>query len=268
MTQQYREYFFAAYKMNTRFYVRSVGNFVLRDREEEYVKKAEFPEIFWCVEGSGEFQLDGKHYILKKDQIWYYPPGSIHKISCADKLFHYRWLALDGPASQELFEGLNLKPGLNPGKPCPQHLFSTLTLNIGKLSPADQMQNLVCAFQILACAATLNIGTELPLVEQVKTIIENNFQNPDLNVEKIADLLHVSRTSLSRTFSNSQKITIVEYLSSRRIKEAIQLLKETDEPIREIARKCGYTDHGYFTKVIKKITGLSPRYLRKKPSAQ
>ena len=54
----YKNFAYAAYKMNTRFYVRSVGNFQLEEGEELPEKRAEFPEIFWCVSGTGSFVLD------------------------------------------------------------------------------------------------------------------------------------------------------------------------------------------------------------------
>jgi AraC-like DNA-binding protein len=240
-----------------------VGDFLLTDNEELLMKKADFPEIFWCVEGIGNFWLEGKLYQLHPGQVWYYPPGSFHLISCYGKLFHYRWITVDGPDARVLFEGWNLKPGINHSGECPQHLFNNIRLNIETPTQAAQLENLKTVFEILGEAATPGGMEKSGAVEQVKQLIEENFQNPELNVEKIAELLQINRSVLSRLFSAKEKITIVQYLSNFRLEKAIYLIKATDLPIQKIAKVCGYSCHNYFSKVIRRHTGKTPALLRR-----
>ena len=263
MLKPYKDFAYSVYKMNTRFYVRSVGDFLLTDNEILLIKKADFPEIFWCIDGVGCFWMDGKRYLLRPGQVWYYPAGSTHLISCYGKMFHYRWIALDGPDAKVLFDGLNLKYGINQSGECPQHLFSKVMLNIESNKYEAQLENLHTAFEILTLASMPGKNESPDLVEQVKQLIEDNYQNSELNVEKIASLLQVNRSILSRMFSASQKMTIVQYLSSCRLKRALYLIKETKTPIHQIASLCGYSCHNYFTKVIRHYTGTSPAALRK-----
>lgn len=265
MQKTYRDFYYAAYKLNTGFYIRSVGDFRLINNDVVPEKYADFPEIFWCIEGMGSFELDGKNYFLRPGQVWYYPPDSYHKITCAGKLFHYRWMAFDGSDARVLFEGLNLKNGINNAGQCPHHLFNKLTLNIEKTSLNIQMENLSTGFQILLSAASghTELSDSIEQMQQVKDIIDENFSNPDLNVEKIASLVQMNRSVLSRIFSKTFKVTIVQYLASRRLKEAMRLLKETDLPVNKIALLSGYSCHNYFTKIIRRHTGNSPNALRK-----
>ena len=100
-------------------------------------------------------------------------------------------------------------------------------------------------------------------MQHVRDIIDENFSNPDLNVEKLASIVQMNRSVLSRMFSQTFKVTIVQYLASRRLKEALHLLKETNLPINKIALLCGYSCHNYFTKIIRRHTGSSPNNLRK-----
>lgn len=265
MQKQYRNFQYAAYKPNTAFYIRSVGDFRLTYNEKILEKYADFPEIFWCVEGCGSFEFDGKSYLLRPNQVWYYPAGSVHKIQCRGDLFHYRWVALDGPDASVLFDGLNLKAGVNHAGQCPHHLFNKLALNISKVSVERQLENLAVGFQILLAAASVQSGnaSDIEQMQQVKDIIDENFSNPDLNVERIAALMQMNRSVMSRMFSNTFKMTIVRYLAGRRLNEALRLLKETDLSINKIAERCGYSCHNYFTKVIRRNTGASPNTLRK-----
>lgn len=264
MPKEYKEFAYSIYKLNTSFYVRSVGDFQLINNEHLLTKTADFPEIFWCIDGCGCFEHEGKNYFLRPGQVWYYPPGSTHKISCYGNLFHYRWITLDGPDAKVLFEGLNLKPGINQSGECPQHLFNKVRLNIEVNKMEAHLENLQTAFEILIRASTPSQpDTPDDPVEQIKQLIEENYQNPGLNVEKIASLLQMNRSILSRTFSASQKITIVQYLSNCRLKQAMHLITETDTPIQRIAEMCGYSCHNYFTKVIRRHTGDSPTLLRR-----
>ncbi len=265
MQKRYMNFQYAAYRPNTAFYIRSVGDFRLINNEKVIEKYADFPEIFWCVEGLGSFELNDKNYFLRPGQVWYYPPGSTHKISCAGKLFHYRWMAFDGPDARVLFEGLNLKTGVNNAGQCPHHLFNKLLLSIEKTSLDIQMENLSTGFQILLAAASGHTGLDsnIEQMQQVRDIIDENFSNPDLNVEKLASIVQMNRSVLSRMFSQTFKVTIVQYLASRRLKEALHLLKETNLPINKIALLCGYSCHNYFTKIIRRHTGSSPNNLRK-----
>ena len=61
----YKDFAYAVYKMNTRFYVRSVGIFRLEHGEVLPTKRADFPEIFWCIDGVGSFMLAGKRSLLR-----------------------------------------------------------------------------------------------------------------------------------------------------------------------------------------------------------
>ena len=263
MSRGYKDFAYASYKINTRFYVRSVGNFFLEDNEDLPVKRADFPEIFWCIDGIGSFVLEGKRSLLRPGQVWYYPAGSTHQIGCHGKFFHYCWITLDGPDAKVLFDGLNLKAGINQSGSCPQHLFNKVRMNIEFPQMEIQLDNLKTAFEILTLASIPDRSGNPDLVGQAIRLIEENFQDPGLNVEKVSSLLNVNRSILSRMFSSSQKITIVQYLASCRLKKALYLIKETDTPINQIAELCGYSCHNYFSKVIRRHTGSPPGVLRR-----
>ncbi|MBQ9063286.1 MAG: PocR ligand-binding domain-containing protein [Eubacterium sp.] len=67
---------------------------------------------------------------------------------------------------------------------------------------------------------------------------------------------------LSSLFRKVTGLTFKDYLNQIRIEHALELLKNTDYPIMEIAISCGFNDQSYFTKVFKKQTGMTPRQFR------
>ncbi len=85
-----------------------------------------------------------------------------------------------------------------------------------------------------------------------------------LSIKKIASDLHFGDTKLcklAKTLSNGRSLTWL--IAYRRVLAAQKLLAATDLAVSEIALTVGYEDYNYFTKVFKKITGITPsRYRR------
>lgn len=261
------ESYFTFYSGNLDLFVRSVGHFDLRPGERSRIKHADFGEIFWCIEGSGKFKdADGREFTLLPEWVWYYPPGSFHNHGAGNERFHYRWLTLAGPLAGPLFSGLRIAPGLTHAGPCPEEYFDRIAGNADK--PEKMPDLLSDAFYILTRVVT---GAKLrcepdSIVAEAQTLIETAFSDPKLNVERIADQLHRHRVSIERVFKKQFGITISEYLQNRRCQEAFNLICETEIPLREIPRRCGFSSIHYLSRVIRKQTGLSPGALRKSTS--
>jgi AraC-like DNA-binding protein len=54
----------------------------------------------------------------------------------------------------------------------------------------------------------------------------------------------------------------IDWLRRERINQAKRRLIDTDEPVKEIARQCGYRDPYFFSKDFKKLTNLPPTLYR------
>ena len=53
-------------------------------------------------------------------------------------------------------------------------------------------------------------------------------------------------------------MTPIKYLNELRIRNACQMLKNSNKNITEIAYDVGYSDSNYFSRVFKKVKGVSP----------
>ena len=255
---------FTFYTGELGFYVRSVGDFDLAPGVEARRKVAGFGEIFWCISGSGRFRdPDGIEHTLYPDQVWYYPPGSIHIYGAGGERFHYRWLTIDGPVASMLFEGLKIVPGINAAGRCPEEYFDRI--NALAHNPSRMPEMLADAFQILLKIVSpgnrkTGKGT---LAVQARDLIDSSFRDRNLNIETIADQLGCHRVSVARDFKMQYGIPISQYLYSRRSQEAFKLIRETAIPLREIPQLCGFTSISYLSRVIKKLTGGTPGELRR-----
>ena len=103
-----------------------------------------------------------------------------------------------------------------------------------------------------------------PVIENIKAFILENLEY-DLTVSDIASLFHYNDVYLGRLFKEVTAQTVKEYINSERIKFAKKLLK-SETNITEIAKETGFNSVPYFTRVFKKITGMSPTEYRIKHS--
>jgi two-component system response regulator YesN len=102
------------------------------------------------------------------------------------------------------------------------------------------------------------------VVWEAKAFLRENFQNPDISLQMVADHVGMSASHLSRVFSQEEGQTYVEYLTALRIDRAQELLATTNLRAYQIAESVGYNDPHYFSAVFKRITDLSPSDYRER----
>lgn len=96
----------------------------------------------------------------------------------------------------------------------------------------------------------------------VLTYIRENYHR-NLSLENVAQQVFISPFYLSHLFKEELGITFIEYLTRVRIETAKRLLKDPSETILSVSAQVGYEDAGYFSKVFKKVTNISPNQFRK-----
>lgn len=88
------------------------------------------------------------------------------------------------------------------------------------------------------------------------------YYNTDLSLSSLAKLCSISHSYLSVLFKKETGMTVTDYINQTRIRQALTLLNTTNMPIGEIAEYCGFMDANYFSRIFKKMQGLSPRQYR------
>ncbi len=99
-------------------------------------------------------------------------------------------------------------------------------------------------------------------VRRALEFIDQQFFS-DLAVEQIAREAHLSTSRFSHLFKSQMGLTPIKYLTKVRIQNARQMLKNSKTSFADIAQELGYSDQSYFTKVFKKLEGLTPQSFRK-----
>jgi len=98
----------------------------------------------------------------------------------------------------------------------------------------------------------------------LNTIVSQNYQESEFNVDKFSYLAGISKSSLYRKIKKYYNCSPHDYIIHLRFKKAIQLLTTTNYSISEVAYDTGFTDPRYFSKRFKSFFGYSPNECRVK----
>ncbi|MDR0505894.1 MAG: substrate-binding domain-containing protein [Dysgonamonadaceae bacterium] len=145
--------------------------------------------------------------------------------------------------------------------------FNSDILEVRIKNLIENRKNLKNAFQkhfpVAENKEILN-DTDKNFIEKLKTLIEKNISNTDLNVEDLGQNIGLSRTQLYRKVKNITGYSPVELLKIIRLKKAFKLLTSSELSISETAYETGFTSPSYFAKCFKEHYNESPTdYLKR-----
>jgi two-component system response regulator YesN len=107
------------------------------------------------------------------------------------------------------------------------------------------------------------VTTESHIVSEVKSYISRNYKKSDLKLNAIAEKYFINYSYLSYIFKKDTGINFNEYLLNIRMEEAKKLLLKSNLPIREIAKRVGYSGKNFYP-AFKKHFGITPNSFRSK----
>ncbi len=94
-------------------------------------------------------------------------------------------------------------------------------------------------------------------IQFIKEYINENYYKK-ITLEEIADLVHLSKSHLSRVINNSMGCRLCTYINSVRVEKSFNFLMDPWLSLSDVAKICGFDGQSYFTKVFKSHTGVSP----------
>jgi AraC-like DNA-binding protein len=246
--------------------VRSAGHYVLPGGSREIRGPGTFLQLFWCLNGSGKVRLGKRFHVFRSNTVFFYESGEKHHLESGHSPLEYRWLTLDGPQSGTVRERFGLKRIQSSGS-CPEELFDRLPSCLQEGTARGERKASVIAYEILLLASSLQRESPLPgqkedPVHQAKSYLEEHFSEARLNISGLAGHFRIHRSTLYRLFVQHHGVTPVQYLNRLRIRQALDLLKEDSLPVADVAVRCGIPDIAYFSRLIRRNTGFSPRAYR------
>lgn len=113
-------------------------------------------------------------------------------------------------------------------------------------------------FRDIFGAVVIESGDKAELAKKMKNYLDENFRSNITN-QFLAERFGFVGSYLSSIFKSYYEVTPIDYVVKKRMEEGRQLLEKGEMKIKEIAGWLGYEDSLYFSKVFKRVTGMSPK---------
>jgi two-component system cell cycle response regulator len=114
-------------------------------------------------------------------------------------------------------------------------------------------------------AYKIKFNADESFLEKLNDVIHNHIDDLELDVDKLAKYMNMSRTSLFRKIKMIAELTPNELINITRPKKTAELLAETDLKVYEISYMVGFNSQTSFGRSFFKQFGMTPtQYQRKK----
>ncbi len=96
------------------------------------------------------------------------------------------------------------------------------------------------------------------VIAGVTDYIKNSFEGP-IDVDSLAGMTHMSRSTFFRHFRAQTGMTVNRYIQRCRVEKVIERLSDSGGNILDAALGCGFSSSSGFYAAFRSVTGMSPR---------
>lgn len=253
-----------------------------------------FYRIYLIEKGSGTLQTASQTEVLEKGYLYLIPSYTMCNYSCTNYLYQYYTHVVeesaDGSslflfnrkifkvkASSGDFAGFRRLLEINPGRglltsdnPRDYERGSVIARfqELSKLlDDSRQMETQGIILQLLSrflASGDFRQGTPASMPTKISNAlhyIQTNLHR-EITVNNLAELANQNPDYFSRVFYDHLSERPLAYIQLRRIERAQFLITTTDLSLGDIAEQTGFESLSYFSRIFKKITGMTARDYR------
>jgi AraC-like DNA-binding protein len=232
--------------------------------------------MIYCSSGSGFYSINnGPIKNLSAGQILIIPPRTPHEYGASeDNPWSIYWVHFKGAFYQPFYEAVSPFLPISIGdvigdriKDIFNQCFCLLQLPYQKEEYAYLCQMTAAMLSLIPCTVKQsNIGLTFDGYEGIERAIifmKNNLHKKITGAE-LADQARFSYSRLSYLFKHSTGYAPIEFFLRTKIQAAARDIYFSSLPIRDIALTYGIEDPYYFSRLFKKMMGISPQKFRNK----
>ncbi len=239
------------------------------------------PEVFFGLQGRTDFSFPGEKFSIGADEICVIPAGVPHgEVVFSEEEgrgfrnlvvgFYNNTLSIhfahEVQAQRPEIEAIEFFDAPN------LEVFLTLAQSLAQAhamqSPArdavlkGMLLALLGMLRNIVETGTGQLNNDIGKVFQAKCLVREQFSNPGLSVQHIAELLGCSPDYLSHLFHTETEERLTHYIQRIRVEGAVLALQTTAMNVSEIAYASGFADPAYFARVFKQHKGVAPQEYR------
>lgn len=230
-------------------------------------------ELFYVTGGKGQFYIDGKTYPVTTNDLVIVNPNVEHtELSLNAAPLEYIVLGVEGLELSAMDDHETSYGIINFHTLRDSILFylQTMVKEIEANLPGCEAfcQDLMEILVILLMRQSDYSLTLAPirkkssrLCTSVRRYIDVHYKE-NITLDLLASISHSSKYYLVHIFTEEYGISPMNYLISRRVEEAKQLLKNDDYTMSMVSRILGFSSPSYFSQIFKKSIGMTPNQYR------
>ena len=221
-------------------------------------EKIPYMDLTYCISGEMEYIYQDKEYILKNGDAILFPQGTKR----IRKRTEGKTIYCSFNISYEEFE-----PKVKGYLP-DSIRFDTVRVLESVKKCSDSVSDLkqekcLALFLYLYYQLVESAGNnENPHIKNIKKYIEKHYKEK-ITLKEIAKEVHLAPEYCCSLFAKQTGGTLFDFIALQRIEDAKALIITTDYPLTKIAQESGFYDYNYFSRVFKKLTGLTASNYRK-----
>lgn len=263
-------------KANT-IHLQEIGELKALRPHTSYRENLDSYLFFLVLEGSGRVDLEKKEYLLSAGDCAFLDCRSPydHRTD-ADDLWRLKWVHFYGSNMNGIYNKYRQRGGL----PCftSQHpqKYGQLLDELHDIAASDLYTRDMKIYEKLTALLSLLMeeswdpSAHFPSgrahskcdIQSVKDYIDQHYTEK-ISLDALAQIFYINKFHLTRVFKMVYGISINSYIQQLRITQAKHLLRFSDLPVQAVAQKCGIDDANYFSRMFKKVEGVSPGGFRR-----
>ncbi|RDE19457.1 AraC family transcriptional regulator [Motiliproteus coralliicola] len=252
------------YPLGIGHYVQALGHAMTREDHDDYL-------LIYCTEGRGALTVGQHHGYLKAGQLVLLPRGLAHTYSAddADPWTIY-WVHFEGESADAFFRNLPMDPDypvIEVGQNAKLIADFENLLQVRRsgyqlrpfLHAANQLRQILSYLALLRSRSTAtDSGFDLELIH---SYMQSHIHEP-LELETLANQVNLSKYHFAKKYKEATGTSAINHFINLKIEHACQLLDVGNQSISQISYALGYDDAYYFSRLFKKVMGISPSQYR------
>jgi len=244
--------------------------------------------MLYCTDGEINMKIDDAIFHIEKGDLLIIPPNTFYRPlaggSCQYYFFHFEAERLsdthDIPTHIMISPHANLTDGFaytcetkyRSVTRVQQHMkhapyrIKSIFERAKDLKPnvsfSDQLRLDLLLRELLIDMGEANSPIQNKRLTEIIAYIEKHYSD-NLCLSALSKRFSLSQSYIARLFREEMGCKPSEYVNRIRISVAKAMLLQTDMSVSEIAEKVGYSDVYYFSKIFKRMVGMSPLKARR-----
>lgn len=248
------------------YYPAALGHRMERDQHHDHL-------LIYCVAGTGSLQSEVLNTSINAGDLVVLPKNTPHRYqSDANTPWTIYWLHFDGDLSEQFLQAVihsTAKPTLLPvGIQAKLIADFDAMLEIRKtgydpsnfIHISNLLRQLLSYLAALKPHTTTREGLYFDL-DAVHALMQEKLHG-QLELEELAQRVNLSKYHFSAKYKAITGQSPIQHFLHLKMEHACYLLDISGNSIKEISRNLGYEDSYYFSRLFKKIIGVSPRQYR------